>query len=368
MRPELAAAPTLPDWVQQARRLPLAFAQVREDAALDLRAAGILQSGARIAMVASGGCTAAALAACSKGFFLHLVDPNPAQIALSRLKLRLLYGCAPKERLALLGHSWMPSRLRRERLKEELAALGYPEDILGPAELLAQLGPDHMGRYEALFAQLRLELGAWPGEIEALLRLSDPAAQGRRLAPDSPLGRALECAWEKVCEPSRLAALFGPAALSNPLQSFSSHFSQSLRRGLGRLPAASNPYLAQFLRGRFSAGCVYPWLDARAPARPPAVACSVRSMAAALETASSQYDLIHLSNILDWLPQAEAQRTLDLAWKALRPGGQVLIRQLNSSLDIPALGRRFSWEPDAEAWQETDRSLIYRAIHLGRKS
>lgn len=368
MSPQLAAAPALPEWIQEARRLPLAFAQVREDAALDLRAADELESSARIAMVASGGCTAAALAACSKGFFLHLVDPNPAQIALSRLKLRLLYGCSPKERLALLGHCWMPSRLRGERLKEELAALGYAEGILGPVELLAELGPDRMGRYEALFAQLRRELGAWPGEIEALLRSSDPAAQSRRLAPDSPLGRALDLAWEKICDPSGLTALFGPAALSNPLQSFSRHFSQSLRRGLGKLPASSSPYLAQFLRGRFSPGCSYPWLEAKAPARPPAVACSVAPMAAALEGAAAQYDLIHLSNILDWMAEPEARRTLTLAWKALRPGGQVLIRQLNSSLDIPALGPCFSWEPQAKTWQESDRSLIYRAIHLGRKS
>jgi S-adenosylmethionine-diacylglycerol 3-amino-3-carboxypropyl transferase len=89
-------------------------------------------------------------------------------------------------------------------------------------------------------------------------------------------------------------------------------------------------------------------------------------MASALERCSAEYDFIHLSNILDWLPRAEAQRTLELAWQALRPGGRVLIRQLNSSLDIPGLGPSFSWEP--QAWQETDRSLIYRAIHLGRKS
>src|SRR5438105_13676449 len=95
-------------WVEQAARLPLAFAQVREDADLDAWVVGQIGDAVRVIMVASGGCTAALLASVSAVACLHLVDPNPAQLALSRLKLHLLRTAGPDERLALPGHARMP--------------------------------------------------------------------------------------------------------------------------------------------------------------------------------------------------------------------------------------------------------------------
>ena len=79
-------------------------------------------------------------------------------------------------------------------------------------------------------------------------------------------------------------------------------------------------------------------------------------------------DFVHLSNILDWLSPEAASETLALAWRALRPGGVVVVRQLNSSLDIPPLGPRFAWLRGlATAWHRRDRSFFYRALHVGRK-
>ena len=48
-----------------------------------------------------------------------------------------------------------------------------------------------------------------------------------------------------------------------------------------------------------------------------------------------QYDVIHLSNILDWLSPKEAQNTLKLVFRALKPDGVVIIRQLKSNINIP---------------------------------
>ena len=48
-----------------------------------------------------------------------------------------------------------------------------------------------------------------------------------------------------------------------------------------------------------------------------------------------KYDLIHLSNILDWLSESEATEVLNLAKSALAKDGKIIVRQLNSSLDIP---------------------------------
>ncbi len=68
-----------PDWVFNASNLPLGFAQVREDALIDVDIVSRLSPGPRVMLVASGGCTAAALAA-SEPSLLHLVDLNPVQI------------------------------------------------------------------------------------------------------------------------------------------------------------------------------------------------------------------------------------------------------------------------------------------------
>ena len=66
-------------------------------------------------------------------------------------------------------------------------------------------------------------------------------------------------------------------------------------------------------------------------------------MDAALRDCNGGFDVIHLSNILDWLSPEQAQETLQLAFEALRPGGSTIIRQLNSTLDIPSLGKPFHW-------------------------
>jgi S-adenosylmethionine-diacylglycerol 3-amino-3-carboxypropyl transferase len=50
----------VPDWVRDGASWPLAFAQVREDARIDLEIASRLGDRSCVAMVASGGCTAAA--------------------------------------------------------------------------------------------------------------------------------------------------------------------------------------------------------------------------------------------------------------------------------------------------------------------
>jgi S-adenosylmethionine-diacylglycerol 3-amino-3-carboxypropyl transferase len=353
-------------WVLETARLPIAFAQVREDALLDQWVVQHLQQGCKILMIASGGCTAAALAAMPQVARLHLVDANPAQLALSRLKLRLLTTTEAPERLSILGHTPMSADVRASRLASELKPLNLPVDALGPVELVARMGPDHAGRYEVLFAKLREALSEAEGELAALLQLRDPEEQSRRAAPDTQLGRVLDGAFDEVMSLPILVALFGEAATRNRREPFSRHFARRTRHVLGSLPAADNPYLWQMLQGRFPPEIVYPWLNASAPAKMPEVTWAVSTMTDALQQFSQEFDFIHLSNILDWLAPEEARATLDLTWKALRPGGWTFTRQLNSSLEIEALDKRFAWQ-DVKSLHERDRSFFYRGLHLGRK-
>ena len=112
----------------------------------------------------------------------------------------------------------------------------------------------------------------------------------------------------------------------------------------------------------------YDWFTARRAGHPPALRFTRSDMAAALDAADAgDYDWVHLSNVLDWLTPAEAAAVLTRAARALRPGGLVVVRQLNSTLDLPALGPQFTWL-DTAALHAADRSFFYRRLHVARRS
>jgi S-adenosylmethionine-diacylglycerol 3-amino-3-carboxypropyl transferase len=358
-----------PAWVAEACSLPVAFAQVREDALLDLQVLSGLAPRARVIMVASGGCTVCALAASSSVESIQAVDPNPAQLALTRLKLDLLTRHHPATRLTVLGHAPMPAKQRQAEIESILARLGLPPDALGPLALTAESGPDHSGRYERLFLALREELQPVRVQLHELLDLEDSDAQSLRVAPNTRLGDALDGAFDSVMALPNLVRLFGPDATANPVEPFSRHFARRTRHVLATQPAARNPWLWQLFKGSFPAGVKYPWLHAAVPTRLPRILLTRGSMLDTLRASEpASCDFVHLSNILDWLSPPEARETLFAAHRVLEPGGVVLIRQLNSTLDVPAAAPEFLWLPDAsQRLHEADRSFFYRKIHLGRK-
>lgn len=354
-------------WLADAAALPIAFALVREDALLDRDILSRLGPAARVIMVASGGCTTALLAAMPNTGRLHLVDPNPAQLALCRLKLELLRTAPPALRAALLGHAPLLAEQRRRQLSAILRKLDLAEDCLGPPAFVAEVGPDNSGRYERLFARLRQALHNHERELDTLLRLRDPSEQARRAAPETPLGRALDEAYDEVLALPNLVCLFGEGATQNPVEPFARHFARRTRAALATLPAADNPYLWHMLRGCFP-DVVLPWLMLPVTERLAPITFTRGFMAEVLAGERAAYDLVHLSNILDWLTPKEARHTLHVAWQALRPGGCVFIRQLNSTLDIGALGEPFEWHgEDALALHARDRSFFYRTLHLGTR-
>jgi S-adenosylmethionine-diacylglycerol 3-amino-3-carboxypropyl transferase len=354
-------------WLDSAARLPLAFAQVREDALQDLSIVERLPARSRVLMVASGGCTAAALACTAKIDHLHLVDVNAAQLALTKFKLRLLQS-QTYERAELLGHANMDFEVRKSKLRVSLEDTGADENVLGPIDLIAHLGPDHAGRYEVLFNRLRQQLSPHRLALESLLMRRNLDEQRQLVIAESKLGVSLDAAYEKILSLPNLVRLFGSEATNNPVEPFAQHFARRTRHALATLPAAENPYLWQMLAGRFPPGVHAPWLTMKPAGRLPGMTFTHAAMTEALAAHREEFDYVHLSNILDWLAPQDAARTLRLAWQALRPGGYVMIRQLNSSLNIPAAGEQFEWQSnDAEALHAADRSFFYRELHLGQK-
>jgi len=192
--------------------------------------------------------------------------------------------------------------------------------------------------------------------------------QSAAVKPETPLGRELDAALDEVLALSNLEALFGTDATRNPCEPFSRHFARQVRLALAALPACTNPYLWQMLAGTYPPNYPAPWFTLPRRSALPEIRYIQSFMLDALTDSEGSYDFIHLSNILDWLSPDAAQSTLRKAWSALNTGGWIFIRQLNSTLDVAALGPEFQWKQgEASRAHAMDRSFFYRALHLGQK-
>jgi S-adenosylmethionine-diacylglycerol 3-amino-3-carboxypropyl transferase len=299
---------------------------------------------ARVLMVASGGCTAAALVGSQNLSSLQLVDTNPAQIALTKVKLFLLRHSSPERRMRFLGHRPLAPSGRESAILDILDTLYLSHDSLGSKEVWSELGLDHCGRYELLFAQLRT-----------------------RLQGDLSVARRLQV-FREVMKLDSLQSLFGEGATANRVQEFWEHFHLQTDIALKTDPHVQGPFLSQMLRGHFTAES-YDWLSMESPDSWPHITWNEQSMFDTLREAESKtLDFVHLSNILDWLPQDLARQTIEEATRVLRPGGLLVIRQLNSTVSVRALGEGIKWlDSLSNRLLAADRSFFYRALHVGKK-
>ena len=347
------------DWLCRAAGLPIAFSQVREDPRIDMECCRQLPPGAVVVMIASGGDTAACLAKLPLGR-LVLVDMNPAQLALTRCKLHLAGTATREEALEWLGHRSLSVEERSGRIAATLKSLDFAADALGPLGTVALVGPDFAGRFEFLFAALRDRLAPISSDIRGWLESESPVT--------IPADSEFEAAFADVMSLENLVTLFGREATQNPRKPFADHFAERARIGFSKSSPRDNPFLWQIFSGSFPPDVAWDWLADMSGLRANVVFTQGRMKEALDCISEGSVDFVHLSNILDWLAPVEATDVLVSAHRVLKPGGRVLIRQLNSSLDIPALPCGFQWDAASGAAMEArDRSFFYPAIHLGQK-
>jgi S-adenosylmethionine-diacylglycerol 3-amino-3-carboxypropyl transferase len=358
----------LPDWVEEAKKTPIYFSQVREDSLIDLQIARLLGKDLKVIMIASGGCTAATLAGSGIISVLHMVDMNASQLALTNLKLKLLSKACRKERLFVLGYARDDLHSTEYSLNTWLAEAGLEHKLFGDEQTVNLLGLDFCGRYEQLFAQLQKELSPYREGLEKLLALSEPLKQISLISDGTVLGNALKKAFNRIMELPNLKALFGEAAVQNRHTSFAEHFFERTQNILSTQPASTNPYLHCVLSGKRVNKILCPWIEIPASDRMPSLSFFQGDMLSVLSESRYKYDIIHLSNICDWLEREEARNLLVECYSRLNPGGMVLIRQLNSTLNIPSLLTKFDWQTKlSEELLSKDRSFFYRSIHVGVK-
>lgn len=363
---------SIQQYPDEALQYPVAFAQVRED---PLEERKIIEkyfsdkTEVTVLMIASGGDTAAYLAGSDLPISkMTVVDPNPAQINLTKLKLRLLEESQEK-RLQVLGHSPISSEARATELSSLMKELNIPEGAFGAADTLNELGLDYAGRYEMVFKALREHLKPFAAQLERLFTLDEIGEQEKTVAPNAPLGGAIDQAFDEVMSQKNLVKIFGEKATANRVQEFSRHFAERTRAYLSSHLASHSPFLAQVFLGHFYQENRYPWLELT-PQKPKVAIDFHQGMMHEYlsSTPPENFDVIHLSNITDWLSPEEASGTLSLAYQALKPGGVVIIRQLNSNLDLYSLGSSYEWDiQTATELNNNDRSFFYRQLLVGVK-
>lgn len=346
----------------------LAFSQVREDADVELAVvadmARRLGRPVRVAMVASGGCTALALLAHPWVAKVEAIDINPAQLHLLALREAAL-------RHLPLADAWLVQGIEPEappenrlvayaQLREHLSEATRAHWDARPGQVA--FGLHRVGRYEALFRGLAAdltELGFGAGRLPQGLQEE----------------KAFLGAFERAFEPGKLSATFGEAAVAFSMQrSFASHFAGVFRQALGRWTPEENPFLHQVYFDRYAPGQAPAYLQAsgqgalqaRAPGRLGLHAGHFTEVLADLVEAEGPFDVIHASNLSDWVPPTELKAFFTTLRSALVPAGAFVGRRLNGDHELGAsAGERLRWDTTAStAWKARDRSFFYSELVL----
>jgi S-adenosylmethionine-diacylglycerol 3-amino-3-carboxypropyl transferase len=343
--------------LDNAKKFPILFSQVREDPQVDLKIIDTIASPkVKILMIASGGCTLGVLASHPRISEIDAVDANPAQIDLCKLKLFLL-NTSPKIRAKVLGH--LPLSNRQEKLTQICSSLNINPENFGSLAELNLYGPDYVGRYEWLFRSFskefkKTQLGQKLPFIKSL------EEQKEFLQQDLSEVRAL---FDTIFSLDSLIELFGPNAVQNHKTSYSDHFYNRFIWTLSNQFIHSNPFFYQFAYLSYPTNRQTDYLSL-----PSKIPCSVRFHSSCmLQYLASQkpaiYDYVHLSNILDWETPDSINQLLHQAEKVLKKGGKLCIRQLNSTVEIKNTSRlSFTLYDNAQ-----DLSFFYPKIYIGAR-
>lgn len=350
----------------------LLFTMSWEDPALD-RAAFRLSPGARVAIVASGGCNALTMLLDDPAE-VYAFDYNATQVWMTELKRLAIRELDDDALFELLG--LRPSD-RRAVLLDRLLPLLPPE---GAAWWRAQpwalaggiLGGGRYERFVGLFQRL-LRFIQGRRRVQALLEDRDVAGRHRFYDEE----------WDRWPWRLLFRAFFNKTVLSrrglspeyftfdDGSASFAESFQNRARRALRDLPVASNPFVSQYLLGTYAPGALPDYLR---PEHLPTIRAridrlvvrqgDVRTVFDAFPDAT--FDAISLSNVFELMSQSQADEVLPGVARVLRPGGRMTLRNLMIPRQVPpSLAHLLRLDPEqSRVLLEQDRSFVYRSVQV----
>jgi S-adenosylmethionine-diacylglycerol 3-amino-3-carboxypropyl transferase len=343
------------------------YGEVREDPELERkvveRLAEELGRPVRVAVIASGGCTALSLLASDAVETVDAIDASFPQVALVVLRRTALIELSLDEQRAFLGYDEAEPAAREALYQRVRPSL--PEsvaDFFDARPQLIRAGVARNGRLELLFKELEETLKA-----EGI----DPAKNPAR-ALGSPAFRA---AFKDTFDRGRIEQLFGTQAFAySKERSFSEHLTLSVADALRRFKVDENEFLARLFHGEGAEPAAYLSEDAQARIKdlgPFRLAVHHGPLLGQLSALSADrpFDLIQCSDITDWLPVPERHALLRGIKASLSEGGALLARRLNGDGMLASIIREHL-EVDAALSTELlsqDRSFLYREVVVAYK-
>ena len=314
------------------------FAVVREDPMVEAELIRLTRA-SNVLLVASGGCTALTLQALFPDVHITLVDFNPAQLERVR------------EKMSALRDIDTATRHRRFNI-----GTSDPK------------GLNQSGNFESLFRCLRefiFDLVADEAEIRALFEEKDRLAEVSEVLFSS---KYWSVAFDLYFSDSLLNAMFGPDATQHAeAGSYPRYFQTLFERGLTSAAAFDNYFLHHVFLGYYlqrPASLPYYLLA-------PPTDYRFQMIEGTLDRVPElqRFDLISLSNIMDWMPLAEIVSLINHLQNEMKPGANVLYRQLNNDTDLSTyFGDSFGFNTALGVrFQETERSLFYSSVHVGKR-
>jgi S-adenosylmethionine-diacylglycerol 3-amino-3-carboxypropyl transferase len=354
----------------------LVFTMSWEDGELDRSVFAPLGAGARIATVASGGCNALAFLLDDPSE-VFAFDYNPAQTYAVELKRAAFLSLEHDEVLEILGVR--PSRRRAALLDRasahvSAAAAAYLRGLpwLVGAGLLGG------GRYERFVGWFRRVLRTVQGQatIDALFAERDRDARRRFYDErwDGYVWRLLFKAFfnKRVLASRGLAHDYFHFAGG---ESFADALSRRARHALIELAPRDNPFIAQYVLGRYLDEAHLPaYLQAEnfdvLRARMPRLTVRTADVRRLPDLfAPARFDGLCLSNVFELMSEQESAETLTRISDVLADDGRVTLRNLVVPRVVPP--EVAALVPDAatsNALHARDRSFVYRSFQSYRRA
>lgn len=317
---------------------PIQFAVVREDPEIEKYLISQHAPSGSALLVGSGGCTALSLACNFPELKLTLVDPNPNQLELLRIKTDIL----------------------TTGTKQDIAN-AFSLGIANEQSLIS------VGNFESLFSGLRNFIHDFVLNHDGWMSFFS----GHDIDLHS---HVFECkywpvAFKLFMSNDLLHAMFGPNAIQwAPEGSYPEYFRKIFEAGLLRDDASTNYFLHHVFLGHYlnNPHSLPDYLS-----RPLSNKTPFNFINGLVQDAGklSTFDMISLSNIFDWMSPREVQQLVAQLTSEMKSGSWVIYRQLNNDSDLERIfGTAFNFDTNlANALHNRDRSLFYSSLHLGQR-
>jgi S-adenosylmethionine:diacylglycerol 3-amino-3-carboxypropyl transferase len=297
----------------------------------------------RVLLIASGGENVLGLLCQPEIAHVDAVDLSLAQIQLCRLRCAAAQQLSRDEQLALLGCD--PTRAGPVGVTDRWALYDRLRPTL-PTEACdfwdarrteeIAFGVHHVGRNDCLMQDL----------VAALAEVGIAPLQDNPASIDAT--RWLD-AYTQVLTPAHLQRCFGfpNPAVAARLAALSPHLAAQHLRALRQPEAGRNPYVTTVFGGGYAttAGEVglprYLQHDGQVALRRLGIDTrlalhhgNLLTLMPQLAAQGGHYDLISLSNIADWMDEAQVRELVEASRTCLRPGGGLLLRAANPEAPI----------------------------------